>query len=265
METPSVESYRELPYLVCYNGKPRYPIMGYGLCECGCGEKTRVATKTVAKAGHIKGHPLSFIHGHHAQSTEPDYEVRDCGYKTPCWIWMKGRDKSGYGRTNNRARLVMATHVYWEHFRGEPLPEGLVPDHLCKNHPCVNPDHLEPVTTYENVHRGDSCTVTPEKARAIIEMRKTGALYKDIATEFSITKRHAMAICYGEHWFGHIDKADLPYKTTRTSYETIQEIIRLNEEVLSPMEIASRVGVPRHRVYSILSSKDILIKWKRVY
>ena len=34
-----------------------------------------------------------------------------------------------------------------------PIPDGREIDHLCRNHRCVNPDHLEPVTHLENMRR----------------------------------------------------------------------------------------------------------------
>lgn len=34
-----------------------------------------------------------------------------------------------------------------------PVPEGLELDHLCRNPPCCNPAHLEPVTHAENMRR----------------------------------------------------------------------------------------------------------------
>ena len=34
------------------------------LCECGCGNPVKLASKTKASMGHVKGEPLRFIHGH---------------------------------------------------------------------------------------------------------------------------------------------------------------------------------------------------------
>jgi HNH endonuclease len=71
-----------------------------------------------------------------------------------CWIWTGTRTKQGYGASN--ARLDGVT-VYGAHRVGYtllmgPIPVGLVLDHLCRNPPCVNPVHLEPVTAYVNTH-----------------------------------------------------------------------------------------------------------------
>jgi hypothetical protein len=43
-----------------------------------------------------------------------------------------------------------------------PIPEGLHLDHLCRNPPCVNPAHLEPVTCAENLRRS-------REARGVLE------------------------------------------------------------------------------------------------
>jgi hypothetical protein len=40
---------------------------------------------------------------------------------------------------------------YWV----DPVPAGLMMGHLCRNHACVNPYHLEPVTATENAARRD--------------------------------------------------------------------------------------------------------------
>lgn len=69
-----------------------------------------------------------------------------------CWNWTGGTTK-GYGSfTDTNRRKVYAHRFSWELHR-DPIPEGLVIDHLCRNTLCVNPDHLEPVTQQENVRR----------------------------------------------------------------------------------------------------------------
>lgn len=50
-------------------------------------------------------------------------------------------------------RLNQAHRLMFELHRG-PIPTGLQIDHLCRQPLCVNPDHLEPVTSAENTRRG---------------------------------------------------------------------------------------------------------------
>lgn len=74
--------------------------------------------------------------------------------KTPdCWNWIACLSREGYGRYSFGKKVVFAHRQSYEYFVGD-IPEGLVLDHLCRNPACVNPDHLEPVTHYENWHRG---------------------------------------------------------------------------------------------------------------
>ena len=66
-----------------------------------------------------------------------------------CWVWDWCIGDHGYG--------VIAAGRYghrasWEFFNG-PIPDGLALDHLCRNRACINPWHLEPVTTGENNRR----------------------------------------------------------------------------------------------------------------
>ena len=66
-----------------------------------------------------------------------------------CWNWTGEISGQGYGRY----RKKMAHRVVYEALVG-PIPEGLCIDHLCRNTRCVNPKHLEPVTSRENTLRG---------------------------------------------------------------------------------------------------------------
>jgi hypothetical protein len=73
---------------------------------------------------------------------------------TGCWVWHGGTAK-GYGVIRAHGRQQQAHRISYELFVG-PIPEGLDIDHLCRNRPCVNPAHLEPVTRRENLFRGDT-------------------------------------------------------------------------------------------------------------
>src|SRR5574341_1759443 len=73
-----------------------------------------------------------------------------------CWLWMGAKTKRSYGKfqagTRLAPRVVQAARFAYEDRIG-PIPEGLDLDHLCRNPPCVNPAHLEPVTNAENQRR----------------------------------------------------------------------------------------------------------------
>lgn len=70
-----------------------------------------------------------------------------------CWPWLGHCSRNGYGRLRYAGVGRMAHRFVFEHLVGA-IPTGLVIDHLCRNHRCVNPEHLEPVTQAENVRRG---------------------------------------------------------------------------------------------------------------
>jgi hypothetical protein len=70
-----------------------------------------------------------------------------------CWLWQGALQEMGYGIINVKKRQMVVHRFSYEMYC-EPIAEGLVIDHLCRTHNCVNPDHLEAVTRGENVLRG---------------------------------------------------------------------------------------------------------------
>lgn len=76
-----------------------------------------------------------------------------------CWPWIAGRGGTNqeYGMFYVGKRHTTAHRVAYELLVG-PVPDGLQLDHLCRNKICVNPSHLEPVTSKVNVLRGTGLT-----------------------------------------------------------------------------------------------------------
>jgi hypothetical protein len=75
--------------------------------------------------------------------------------RSGCWVWVGAITKStGYGKVKLNGRPKDAHRASYEMHIG-PVPAGLEIDHLCRNRPCVNPAHMEPVTRGENTRRGD--------------------------------------------------------------------------------------------------------------
>ena len=70
---------------------------------------------------------------------------------TGCMDWSGGL-KNGYGRLTAPGGARMYAHrVALALKLGRDLRDGEVTRHKCDNPPCVNPDHLEPGSTLENM------------------------------------------------------------------------------------------------------------------
>lgn len=70
-----------------------------------------------------------------------------------CWTWLGGLNAQGYGQIMRDGKNVRTHRAVYELLVG-PIPADLELDHLCRVRSCCNPDHLEPVSHKENVHRG---------------------------------------------------------------------------------------------------------------
>ncbi len=80
-----------------------------------------------------------------------------------CIIWMGSADSHGYGRIKRGGRQYFAHRIALA-LEGRELSDNLPIDHLCRNTLCVNPEHLEQVTTRVNTARGNGATAMKIRA-----------------------------------------------------------------------------------------------------
>lgn len=73
-----------------------------------------------------------------------------------CWNWSGVISPYGYGIMRGKDISSRMAHRFGYILIKGPIPDDLVLDHLCRNRRCVNPSHLEIVTSVENVMRGES-------------------------------------------------------------------------------------------------------------
>ena len=71
-----------------------------------------------------------------------------------CWTWTGPLRSNGYGEAREivGARTRYAHRAAYQLVKG-PIPTDMELDHTCRNRACINPAHLEPVTTRENLLR----------------------------------------------------------------------------------------------------------------
>lgn len=72
-----------------------------------------------------------------------------------CWLWTGMPTTGGYGTFSFEGNQQYAHRVAYKALIGV-IPEDLQIDHLCRVRLCVNPWHLDLVTSRENMRRGES-------------------------------------------------------------------------------------------------------------
>jgi len=115
------------------------------------------------------------------------YSIEDNG----CWNWLGNLDYAGYSTSR--------THrVFYKKYKGE-IKEDEVIDHLCRNHRCINPNHLEAVSWAENARRGLQAKLTKGDVLKIREL-KGKFTQKEIAIMFDINPCHVSRILNYKRW-----------------------------------------------------------------
>jgi hypothetical protein len=97
------------------------------------------------------------------ESLTRKHEVTENG----CWEWTGYRRADGYGMYRTDTRNLTVHRMAYQELVG-PLADDVHLHHLCENHACFNPDHLELTKRSEHVriHRKGKPQVGGRKARA---------------------------------------------------------------------------------------------------
>ena len=124
-----------------------------------------------------------------------------------CWEWLGKKDAKGYGGFG--AQEVAYRYSY-RRFVG-PTSKGKVIRHLCNNPGCVNPNHLMKGTYQENSQdsikagthkpmRGMLNGVAKLTDSQVLEIYNSPQDYKDVATQYDISKARVRDIRAGRGW-----------------------------------------------------------------
>jgi hypothetical protein len=106
--------------------------MNDGLCECGCGNPTRIAPYSCKRDGWIKGKPIRFIKGHYFRLTPSGAENHNWKggrrYNPPSgiWIYMPSHPRNNRGYVLEHVLIV-------EKALGHSLPNGSPIHHVDGN------------------------------------------------------------------------------------------------------------------------------------
>lgn len=144
-----------------------------------------------------------------------------------CWLWMRHRDRDGYGRIRRNRKDLRVHIVAWQLSNRVTVPPGLLVLHRCDNPPCFRPDHLFTGTTLDNnrdkVRKGRSASgdrhharlhpellkrgsanvqakLTEESVRIIRMRLNEGATQQSLANEFGVSQPVISSIALRKRW-----------------------------------------------------------------
>jgi hypothetical protein len=101
----------------------------------------------------VKGEHRLFLPGHQRRKSPLEYVVEDHGHETPCWIWQRGMAADGRaGPVYGEGGRDYAYRHYYREYVG-PIPPKHEVHHICQQPACVNPSHLEALTSAEHKAR----------------------------------------------------------------------------------------------------------------
>lgn len=133
--------------------------------------------------------------------------------ETGCWLWNGYINPQGYGVYCHRGRLQKAHRAAWQEHTGLTLSKDVPLHHKCHTKRCMNPDHLEPITSEKHGihHRRELAAQLTEEQ--VLEVRRLaaipGTVLLDLAEQFGVDRSIIDDIVMGWSWKeigGHIGR-----------------------------------------------------------
>lgn|GEM_PF-2089545 len=178
--------------------------------------------------------------------------------ETGCWEFRGGLGGSGYARIYVDG-IVVPGHRYFYQVLVGGIPDGLQLDHLCRVPKCVNPRHLEPVTSAENTRRGNVTKLTRERVAEIkVKLSHGQQSQAEIANDFGVSQNAVANIAQGKTW-ADVEPIEIPGRRRPRVVLSMEvaEQIRATPEI-SGSEWARRLGVNQQTISKIRTGKT----WK---
>ena len=171
-----------------------------GLCQCGCGERTKVSSQNNSWKNHVSGCPVRFVHGHSNRKYHID-RLFEYGFRSPsgCLLWPGSSNPNIYGSVKKNGTPLRVPRIAYELTFGA-IPFGMFVLHKCDTPQCYEPSHLFLGTASDNAKdkvskdrqtRGSSnggAKLTEADVFEIMKMISCGTLrHREIAERFSVS------------------------------------------------------------------------------
>jgi hypothetical protein len=190
---------------------------GHGLCCCGCGEKTNLASHDDARYGSVRGEPNRYIHGHGTRNNWTALPMTFWLHVNQndldgCWLWTGAVTGDGYGGITIEGRRFRVHRIAWELANERKIPDGLIVRHLCHVRLCCRPDHLELGTDWDNSQdmtkanrqaKGEEIPqhiLTEKQVLEVLALLDAKYEQKQIAREFNVSEATISMIKTGKVW-----------------------------------------------------------------